>query len=59
MNRFIYTPMGNGIKVLYPLSNRHSYFEFSGNESPIILENARVALVIGEQSSVKMLPLSI
>ena len=27
-----YTPMGNGIKVQYPLSNRHSYFEFSGNE---------------------------
>ena len=27
-----YTPMGNGITVQYPLSNRHSYFEFSGNE---------------------------
>ena len=27
-----YTPIGNGIRVLYPLSNRHSYFEFSGNE---------------------------
>ena len=26
-----YTPMGNGIQVQYPLSNRHSYFEFSGN----------------------------
>ena len=26
------TPMGNGIKVLYPISNRLSYFEFSGNE---------------------------
>ena len=27
-----HTPMGSGIKVQCPLSNRHSYFEFSGNE---------------------------
>ena len=28
----LYTPMGNGIQVLYPLSKRHSYFEFSENK---------------------------
>ena len=28
----LYTPIGNAIQVLYSLSKRHSYFEFSGNE---------------------------
>ena len=31
-NSFFYTPMGNGLSVLYPQSNKYSSFEFSGNE---------------------------
>ena len=41
-----HTPMGNGIKVLYPLSNRHSHFEFSGNEVSSYNEGSVHGLVI-------------